>query len=120
AGPPARWRSATLSLPFCWWPRRTGGLHACPTRRASDLPPTRTGGRERPTSTGGRERPTSTGGRERLRRAGGGPHEDGRAAAVPRSEEHTLNSSHVKNSYAVFCLTKKSNHGCETFSDPEY
>src|SRR5690606_40370496 len=24
-----------------------------------------------------------------------------------RSEEHTLNSSHVKNSYAVFCLKKK-------------
>src|SRR5690554_7573974 len=24
-----------------------------------------------------------------------------------RSEEHTLNSSHVRNSYAVFCLKKK-------------
>src|SRR5207302_2717224 len=33
------------------------------------------------------------------------------ALAVPklasRSEEHTLNSSHVKISYAVFCLKKK-------------
>src|SRR5690606_4897077 len=27
--------------------------------------------------------------------------------AAERSEEHTLNSSHVKNSYAVFCLKKK-------------
>src|SRR5690606_41505232 len=26
---------------------------------------------------------------------------------VCRSEEHTLNSSHVKTSYAVFCLKKK-------------
>src|SRR5436309_10760376 len=26
-----------------------------------------------------------------------------------RSEEHTLNSSHVKISYAVFCLKKKRN-----------
>src|SRR5690348_17419453 len=26
---------------------------------------------------------------------------------VPRSEEHTLNSSHPAISYAVFCLTKK-------------
>src|SRR5690606_42055025 len=32
------------------------------------------------------------------------------ASGVPpekRSEEHTLNSSHVKTSYAVFCLKKK-------------
>src|SRR5690606_39520031 len=28
-------------------------------------------------------------------------------AAVGRSEEHTSNSSHVKISYAVFCLKKK-------------
>src|SRR5699024_11801817 len=27
--------------------------------------------------------------------------------ASPRSEEHTLNSSHVSISYAVFCLKKK-------------
>src|SRR2546430_4538735 len=27
--------------------------------------------------------------------------------AVPRSEEHTLNSSHSQISYAVFCLKKK-------------
>src|SRR5690606_41108107 len=26
----------------------------------------------------------------------------------PRSEEHTLNSSHVKISYAVFCLKKRN------------
>src|SRR5690606_39726804 len=29
------------------------------------------------------------------------------AAHEKRSEEHTLNSSHVKISYAVFCLKKK-------------
>src|SRR5690606_41203784 len=29
------------------------------------------------------------------------------AAAATRSEEHTSNSSHVKISYAVFCLKKK-------------
>src|SRR3712207_7563236 len=28
-------------------------------------------------------------------------------AIVPRSEEHTLNSSHANISYAVFCLKKK-------------
>src|SRR5699024_12426573 len=28
---------------------------------------------------------------------------------VERSEEHTLNSSHVSISYAVFCLKKKNN-----------
>src|SRR5207249_11990467 len=34
---------------------------------------------------------------------------DGRALAAlrARSEEHTLNSSHVSISYAVFCLKKK-------------
>src|SRR5690606_41220136 len=30
--------------------------------------------------------------------------------AFSRSEEHTLNSSHVKISYAVFCLKKKRWH----------
>src|SRR5690606_41796646 len=29
------------------------------------------------------------------------------AALLGRSEEHTLNSSHVKISYSVFCLKKK-------------
>src|SRR2546430_17191922 len=29
------------------------------------------------------------------------------AAHVPRSEEHSLNSSHSQISYAVFCLKKK-------------
>src|SRR5690606_39429389 len=32
---------------------------------------------------------------------------------LPRSEEHTLNSSHVKISYAVFCLKKKTQTNCE-------
>src|SRR2546430_4134178 len=29
---------------------------------------------------------------------------------IPRSEEHTLNSSHSQISYAVFCLKKKKLH----------
>src|SRR3712207_8506554 len=29
---------------------------------------------------------------------------------LPRSEEHTLNSSHANISYAVFCLKKKHNY----------
>src|SRR5690606_41412014 len=39
---------------------------------------------------------------ELLQLCGGHP-----ALAEERSEEHTLNSSHVKISYAVFCLKKK-------------
>src|SRR5438477_5717018 len=47
---------------------------------------------------------------------GRGPHQDDRGGervaaaarvAVVRSEEHTLNSSHMSISYAVFCLKKK-------------
>src|SRR5437899_9477010 len=32
-----------------------------------------------------------------------------------RSEEHTLNSSHLGSSYAVFCLKKKNDHGYHVF-----
>src|SRR5207253_10906222 len=32
------------------------------------------------------------------------------SVTLTRSEEHTLNSSHVAISYAVFCLKKKTNH----------
>src|SRR5207302_8068625 len=50
-----------------------------------------------------------------LREADNGLHDgksSGKVSAMPpfwspRSEEHTLNSSHVKISYAVFCLKKK-------------
>src|SRR5258708_29986115 len=34
-------------------------------------------------------------------------------ATMDRSEEHTSNSSHQIISYAVFCLKKKTNHGCK-------
>src|SRR5438874_3925872 len=35
---------------------------------------------------------------------------DGIGGRVRRSEEHTSELSHVENSYAVFCLKKKTNH----------
>src|SRR2546426_3246205 len=35
---------------------------------------------------------------------------DGPVTKPPRSEEHTLNSSHLVISYAVFCLKKKKKH----------
>src|SRR5438034_1526051 len=34
---------------------------------------------------------------------------ESQSALRPRSEEHTLNSSHTVISYAVFCLKKKTN-----------
>src|SRR5690606_40859637 len=37
-------------------------------------------------------------------------YEENRFIFYLRSEEHTLNSSHVKISYAVFCLKKKIKH----------
>src|SRR5690554_7117897 len=43
-------------------------------------------------------------------------------AESPRSEEHCLNSSHVRISYAVFCLKKKKNNhptdGCTSLGGP--
>src|SRR5437867_4544288 len=36
--------------------------------------------------------------------------------AIPRSEEHTLNSSHRTISYAVFCLKKKKIYSHNTFA----
>src|SRR6266496_4883127 len=48
------------------------------------------------------------GARSRSRRRRDGP---GRAARPPGDRKSTrLNSSHVENSYAVFCLKKKKNH----------
>src|SRR5690606_41179132 len=39
----------------------------------------------------------------------------GQLLRAHRSEEHTLNSSHVKISYAVFCLKKKKNTRVASF-----
>src|SRR5690554_7464894 len=52
-----------------------------------------------------RTKPASTPDRGRVR--GPCPHDDVRRRRHGRSEEHTLNSSHVRISYAVFCLKKK-------------
>src|SRR5690606_40426467 len=78
-------------------------LHSFPTRRSSDL-----GGTRRPPSAG-------SGGR-----SGGPRHGAGSARPAPSAPGHAgerqvgpdrkstrLNSSHVKISYAVFCLKKK-------------
>src|SRR5690606_41842583 len=93
-------------------------LHAIPTRRASDLGPRaqaegdrrRLVGVSAPARLRGLPRDRRFGGGEALRRhgafrrAGGG----GRAPQPGRDRKSTrLNSSHVKNSYAVFCLKKK-------------
>src|SRR5690606_41761911 len=84
-------------------------LHSFPTRRSSDLPDLRASdpaGRPRlqpPCATSPAGNPC------RIHERGATPVE---AAPVSgcRSEEHTLNSSHVKTSYAVFCLKKKMQH----------
>src|SRR5207302_3770823 len=47
------------------------------------------------------------GGGDRAQTPGFGAHEPRRAALGSRSEEHTSEPSHVKISYAVFCLKKK-------------
>src|SRR5690606_41541831 len=52
-------------------------------------------------------------GARRLRRARG----NGALAVGPRSESTRLNSSHVKISYAVFCLKKKIYHYFHDASD---
>src|SRR2546426_5258221 len=49
----------------------------------------------------------SAGARPLVRRDGTGPLPGARRALPRRSEEHTLNSSHLVISYAVFCLKKK-------------
>src|SRR5690606_42121527 len=104
-------------------PARRGALralHSCPTRRSSDL---RVAGRARARDRGGvrgaRAGPALRDGARRLRGSrlrrrlrSPDPAESllERGEAQPRSEEHTSDSSHVKISYAVFCLKKKKNY----------
>src|SRR5436305_10476212 len=75
-------------------------LHSFPTRRSSDL-----GVRRRRREAALRREPP--------RRARGRRHPGARAAARARDRDRKstrLNSSHVRISYAVFCLKKKKNH----------
>src|SRR5690606_41477154 len=46
--------------------------------------------------------------RHRLEELVGDAEREGADQRAPRSEEHRLNSSHVKTSYAVFCLKKNN------------
>src|SRR5436309_6364242 len=78
---------STTSLTFFFF-QRSGGhraLHSFPTRRSSDLCSTRYCGSRQP------------------------PHGTTNVTAISEDRKSTrLNSSHVKISYAVFCLKKKS------------
>src|SRR5690606_42127151 len=69
-------------------------------------PPTR-----RPAGNGAGRRlppaPASGSGRRRGSGCQGRPARRGRSASATRSGEHTSESSHVKSSYAVFCLKNK-------------
>src|SRR5690606_40956050 len=64
-------------------------------------------------TVGGSERPGRRPGRPAGRRPGGArgprPGVDGSPAPRPDRKSTRLNSSHVKISYAVFCLKKKTN-----------
>src|SRR5690606_41818190 len=107
-------------LSVCWRSGDRLDLNSFPTRRSSDLGFGRDCGLQRGgdggTGGGGRGRPPRTGrgdrGRRRFERfhgrAGGGSRSPGSAPAGDRKSTR-LNSSHVKNSYAVFCLKKKTN-----------
>src|SRR5690606_42131474 len=106
----------TGALHFFHWSAAMRVLHSFPTRRSSDL-----GGGRRAGAVGARgdyqarrsaaRRQSALGdGLPRRRPAGraGVAGERGRAVARPLDRKSTrLNSSHVKISYAVFCLKKK-------------
>src|SRR5690606_42003645 len=99
--------SPTLALCFfCCSYRFLPYLHSFPTRRSSDLLARRNSGRGARDGGGGvGRRGTSVGPGRRTR--GVGLH---RALPVDAQDRKStrLNSSHVKISYAVFCLKKKN------------
>src|SRR5690606_40028241 len=91
-------------------------LHSFPTRRSSDL--VRVPVRERGVRPGRPGRRADLGGAAAGGHLGDGVEDDGQAAdgrgrgagaadARPDRKSTRLNSSHVKISYAVFCLKKK-------------
>src|SRR5690606_39971130 len=87
-------------------------LHSFPTRRSSDLA-ARSEARHHP---GFRRNDASAARRGAARVARDDPHRLDRTraqGAADRDRKSTrLNSSHVKISYAVFCLKKKNNSAC--------
>src|SRR5690606_41324404 len=91
------------------------GLHSFPTRRSSDLTaegkPGRGDAAARALARGVRRRRRAARPDVRLRYVADRRRADGRrrgARPAPRDRKSTrLNSSHVKISYAVFCLKKK-------------
>src|SRR5438874_7400384 len=77
-------------------------LHSFPTRRSSDLVTSAARGAAGSlTKTSPPAYPVST------RRCPDVPPIAAPVSSPARSEEHSLNSSHVEISYAVFCLKKK-------------
>src|SRR5690606_41386430 len=96
--------SATTTLFSCcfllfYWSADHRHLHSFPTRRSSDLP--------RPAARRARSGPARAGspdGAVPARHSGRAPP---RSSHGPDRKSTRLNSSHVKISYAVFCLKKK-------------
>src|SRR5690606_41496734 len=91
---------------FVYGEGATRSLHSLPTRRSSDLPRTGRPRRPRPPAIPARTGPDAGGAVSTV------PVPACRSARVapvaPRDRKSTrLNSSHVKISYAVFCLKKK-------------
>src|SRR5690606_41922583 len=102
----------SLSLFCCYGGPRD--LHSFPTRRSSDLTAA-TRGRS-PTGRGARPdssrppRPSPRAARRQSSRGGSSPAARRRRSQARQDRKSTrLNSSHVKISYAVFCLKKKTN-----------
>src|SRR5690606_41560081 len=90
-------------------------LRSFPTRRSSDLRPLLAVGRRREDGAGEDGEGQGEGGRgprtTARAAAGTGPGRASRARTAELSEDRKstrLNSSHVKISYAVFCLQKKT------------
>src|SRR5690606_41885586 len=103
----ARARCTLLCVPATCPPR---GLHSFPTRRSSDL---ESGARSDDVRAGSTVPRVRAGGEQGLCHAG-----PPCGAPAPGVQQHSpaldrkstrLNSSHVKISYAVFCVKKKSN-----------
>src|SRR5690606_41711293 len=91
-------------------------LHSFPTRRSSDLAATATPPRRPSALSGG----CTT--RRARRRTGSSPSSDTATCTRPAAPETDrkstrLNSSHVKISYAVFCLKKKKKKKRRTHSE---
>src|SRR5690606_41515846 len=91
-------------------------LHSFPTRRSSDLVQRRQAARARKASArpgagkGFRARTGLGGAHAPAREEAAGPARARRAASRRDRKSTRLNSSHVKISYAVFCLKKKKKH----------